>query len=122
MKDRLKFRVWCGKNDFCEEREKKYLDGWLLNENGEILATNSGDDFADGTVLEFCTGLKDKNGKLIYEGDVVIDFFSDEYFRVVYIEDKAMFGYENEDGTFTDFHYHNGNFVIVGNTHEKEGR
>lgn len=57
--DRLKFRAW-----YSEEKKMEYQEGktpaWL----GDIL-TNS------YYIPMQCTGVKDKNGNLIYEGDVI---------------------------------------------------
>ena len=63
--DRLKYRVW--------DKERKCFfndDEVILYPDGEESFFNADYDFAE-TVVEQCTGLKDKNGKLI---DVKISY------------------------------------------------
>lgn len=60
MSDRFKFRIW----EIKEKRYNKYPPYGYQGGTFNMFST-------DESLIEQCTGLKDKNGKLIYENDYV---------------------------------------------------
>ena len=111
----IELRAWDNKTK--EYRVVEYLH---FGRSGEVsMLTTVSSDFRDPwdqlpdeVVLEQYTGLKDKNGKKIYDGDIVHQFDDEEHFVV-----------EFKYGGFLPFTAHMLTFdvdycEIIGNIHE----
>ena len=147
MKDRFKFRVWLEfENKMITPENESFF---ALNQHGSLLKINDknevcwariGHTFADEDIMQ-CTGLKDKNGKLIYEGDICLFVISEirtdlnpiESYYVKILQKNSCWGFEpiypelvhsddrkftsfwrDEEQEFWDLNY----FEVIGNIYE----
>jgi len=101
MEREIKFRVW--------DKEKNVITGgdclWLslydstiarITEDCAYTEHYSYEDIGDRFILMQFTGLKDKNGKDIFEGDILTFYDNGNVYIVQYDEDNAEFNCGNE--------------------------
>lgn len=118
MQDRFKFRVW---DKFCET----WLTDFAINQDGEINKFfNSEEALKRRFVLMQCTGLKDKNGKLIFEGDILIqkeENAGPTKKLVIWEEDGGYLGLKDLKKSFfgvVTFHRFGYTYEVIGNIYE----
>lgn len=101
MRD-IKFRIWDGvKNEWLASSSKDALPYYGFALVGEVMTVQSPPYWSldEGNIVEQFTGLIDKNGKDIYEGDIIVQkpLGSNKpglRGKITYKEDHAAFMFE----------------------------
>lgn len=113
MMDRFKFRVWDKVfNLYWPYEDIKGNIAWLLFPDNDNI---------NNVEIEQCTGIKDNNGKLVFEGDVV--FVNGEKWRVIWSDEDCAFFFSNlkeeyYQPIFPDLHMMTDDFKVVGDIHK----
>ncbi len=128
MQDRFKFRVWNELKQKFEPENRTHLLG-----NGElVLIDKCGKAYVKDNPnykVSFCTGLKDKNGNLIYEGDIVKTNYEDvgiikysthfSRWQIIFKQGrKHLLEYKEIGVHIFDFTYPKMHLEIIGNIYE----
>lgn len=95
MNREIKFRAW----DEVSEKMLNWNDFLDTNMKNTFIAPES-----TGLILMQYTGLHDKNGKEIYEGDIVVDKEDEVMGEITWNEEEASFYFSilYENGTYEE--------------------
>jgi uncharacterized phage protein (TIGR01671 family) len=116
MTREIKFRAWDS-----NKKEMFYSDEWWSGSNGfiEIVKIYTGYEDSDewkNLILMQYTGLKDKNGKEMYEGDIFK--YENELFKTIFDSETAGFRNISLDETSSKKFIEAEYMKIIGNIYE----
>lgn len=120
---RPKFRAWDG------AKKEMFKDTFAITESGQVVVVEqefvtSPPDyvFVDHLVIMQSTGIKDKNGKEIFEGDIVLVL--DSPYTVFYDNERGSYRLKPHDARWNVDYMsnfsHGGNFEVIGNIYENK--
>ena len=120
---RFKFRVWDKQDECYAYSNNSDVDLLYIETDGNLTYGVYSNDYEDmiyipesEVIIEQCTGLKDKNGQLIYEGDLIkID---DDVAVIKWSDYYARFMLESSEDNFDFETTYAEECKVIGNIHE----
>lgn len=116
---KIKYRVWCkGTSDNLNFQKPRWIsmDDFILNKYFHLF--NSLSESPDFVLCQF-TGILDKNGKEIYEGDIISgEFYDTEYHHAETIKHEIVFN--NGAYNIASSNWHKPTLEIIGNIFENK--
>ena len=120
---RPKFRAW-------DKRFSEFVEDFFVSEDGKIYKKTKDTGYgiaisretSDKIILMQSTGIKDKNGKGIFEGDIVLVL--DSPYTVFYDDERGSYRLKPHDDRWNVDYMsnfsHGGNFEVIGNIYENK--
>ena len=109
---KFKFKAW-SKDEKRMLINVSLLDGFpCIRENGKLVC------YGNCEIMQ-CTGLKDKSGREIYEGDIIVDNSGEKYVCEWGEPEAGFYLYQLSSArTFYFCNFEENELKIVGNIHE----
>ena len=115
MNREFEFRAW-----LTEYNKMVNIYSWNIWQEYFMCSEYDSEFYLDETPIMQYTGLKDKNGKEIYEADILFESFGEKYYKVVFENGsfKAEFEGDFEEHSFDLIDVVAQGCEVVGNIYE----